>query len=232
MKYKKIKHGVFLSRPNRFIANVIIDGREEQVHVKNTGRCKELLINGVNVILEESDNPNRKTKYSLVAVYKGENLVNMDSQAPNEVVYEALSKDFIKEIKKPDFIKREASYSKSRFDLYFEKDETKGYIEVKGVTLENNGVAAFPDAPTARGRKHIEELIKAKEEGFDCAIFLLIQMQGVKVFVPNRKTDPDFANILSLAKTKGVKVLCYDCKVFEDGMEIGKRIEIDLEGEL
>jgi sugar fermentation stimulation protein A len=228
MEYKNTRQGIFLKRPNRFIAIVIIDGEEETVHVKNTGRCKELLIPGAKVILEKSDNPNRKTKYSLIAVYKGDMLINMDSQVPNVVVAEALSEGRISEIGEVSFIKREVTYSQSRFDIYYEKGEIRGFIEVKGVTLEHDGVALFPDAPTIRGTRHVFEMIKAKEEGFEANIMLLIQMVGVEYFTPNNEMDKNFTKALSLAKEKGVNILAYDSVVSENSIYFGKRIEIRL----
>lgn len=226
MEYKNTKQAIFLKRPNRFIAIVIVDGEEETVHVKNTGRCKELLIEGAKVILEKSDNPNRKTKYSLIAVYKGDVLINMDSQVPNAVVVEALSGGKIWEIGKVSFIKREVTYSNSRFDIYYEKGEKKGFIEVKGVTLERDGVALFPDAPTIRGSRHVYEMIRAKEEGYEANIMLLIQLTGVDYFTPNSEMDKEFAKALGLAKEKGVNIMAYDSVVSEKSIYIGERIEI------
>jgi len=228
MKYSDIKQAKFKSRPNRFVAYVDINGNEEKVHVKNTGRCKELLIPGVDVILEEGKNPDRKTKYSLIAVYKGEKLINMDSQSPNEAAFEAIKNGIIKEIGVPDFIKREVTYSKSRFDIYYEKDNIKGFVEVKGVTLENDGIVMFPDAPTQRGTRHIKELIKAKSEGYDASILFVIQMKGVTSFSPNVLTDPDFANTLKEAYEAGVNILAYDCNVTPDSMEIDNPVKVIL----
>lgn len=224
MKYEKIKEAIFLKRPNRFIAEVLIDGKEEVVHVKNTGRCKELLIPGAKVFLEEGKGEKRKTKYSLVSVYKGDMLVNMDSQIPNSAAEEGLKKGKIKEIGIPDFIKREKTYGNSRFDIYYEKGEEKGFIEVKGVTLEFNGKAMFPDAPTERGRKHIHELIKAKEEGYKAWILFLIQMKGVNSFEPNWKTDEAFSKALKDAEKAGVGILIYDSIVSENSIELDKKI--------
>lgn len=217
-----------MKRPNRFIAFVIIDGEEETVHVKNTGRCKELLISGAKVILEKSENPKRKTKYSLIAVYKGDMLINMDSQVPNAVVAEALREGKISEIGAVSFTKREVTFSQSRFDIYYEKGEKKGFIEVKGVTLERDGVALFPDAPTIRGTRHVYEMIKAKEEGYEANIMLLIQMMGVEYFTPNMEMDKNFTQALSLAKEKGINIMAYDSVVRENSIYIGKRIEIRL----
>ena len=226
MKYENIKEAVFIERPNRFIANVCIDGNEEKVHVKNTGRCRELLLKGCRVLLEESKNSARKTKYSLVAVYKGERLINMDSQIPNYVAEEALKKGIIKEIGIPDFVKREVKYSQSRFDIYYEKDGRKGFIEVKGVTLEKNGEVLFPDAPTERGTKHIKELIKAKKEGYEAAVLFVIQMKDVSFFAPNAETDKDFSQALKNAKEEGVNILAYDCDVKEDEIVLKDKVEV------
>jgi len=228
MKYKNIKEATFVSRPNRFIANVIVDGHEEKVHVKNTGRCRELLVKGVKVLLEESDKADRKTKYSLVAVYKGSMLVNMDSQIPNSAAAEALENGTVAEIGKPDFIKREVKYSDSRFDIYYEKDGKKGFVEVKGVTLERDGAVLFPDAPTQRGARHIRELIKAKGEGYEAAVLFVVQMKGVKYFTPNDETDADFAQALKDAQKAGVKILAYDCIVKPDEMVIDEKVEVRL----
>ena len=219
MKYEKIKEGIFISRPNRFIAIVNIDGKEETCHVKNTGRCKELLIKGSKVFLEDcSHNPNRKTKYDLIAVYKGDCLVNMDSQAPNKVVQEWLPILF------PDItlIRPETKYKNSRFDFYVETEQEKIFMEVKGVTLEVDGEARFPDAPTERGVKHIQELIACRKDGYEAYIIFVVQMKGVTHFVPNLATHPEFAEALKNAKKQGVKILCYDCKVTPDELVLDK----------
>ena len=228
MTYNKIKKGIFIDRPNRFVAHVLIDGKEETVHVKNTGRCRELLIKGTEVILEESDNPKRKTKYSLIAVYKGKRLINMDSQAPNSAAFEAVRNGVIEEIGVPDYIKREVAYSKSRFDLYFEKDGKKGFIEVKGVTLEKDSMTYFPDAPTQRGTRHLEELIKAFEEGYEAYVLFVIQMKDVIGFSPNYETDLNFAKTLKRAQEKGVKVIAYACNVYENKMELNLPVKVIL----
>ncbi len=226
MKYKNIKEGVFLSRPNRFIANVLVDGENCVCHVKNTGRCKELLKEGARVFLEESDNPLRKTKYDLVAVYKGERLINMDSQLPNKAFYEWAKKE--KLIKDITYIKPEYKYGNSRFDFYIETKNEKILLEVKGVTLEENGVVMFPDAPTERGIKHIKELIKCKQEGFEAYIVFVVQMDTVKYFTPNRKTHKAFADALLEAEKCGVNIVCVDCKVTKDSMEINDFVEVRL----
>ena len=214
MKYKgRIKEGVFLSRPNRFIAYVMVDGREEKCHVKNTGRCRELLVPGCKVYLEESENPNRSTRFDLVATEKkiGDSsiLINMDSQAPNSVVEEWLRKGELFGEKAE--VKREVTYSDSRFDFSITDESGRiSFLEVKGCTLEKNGVVMFPDAPTERGVKHVKELIKAKKEGYGAYILILVQMCGVKYFVPNWDTHPAFGEALREAERNGVVILCYD----------------------
>ncbi|MCD8090386.1 MAG: DNA/RNA nuclease SfsA [Clostridiales bacterium] len=225
MRYENIKKAIFLERPNRFIAEVLIEGKKERVHVKNTGRCRELLVKGAEVYLQESQNPNRKTRFDLISVNKGGRLINMDSQAPNAAVSEWLnSGSFIK----PDFVKPEFTYGGSRFDFYFEKGEKKGFIEVKGVTLENEGVVSFPDAPTERGRKHLKELIKAAGEGFLAYVFFVIQMKDVKYFKPNFENDRLFSEELINADRRGVEILAYDCFVSPEEMKIEDRVKIDL----
>lgn len=215
MRYAKVKKGIFEDRPNRFIAHVWVDGILETVHVKNTGRCKELLIKGVEVILEVSDNPNRKTKYDLVCVYK-QNLgwVNIDSQAPNKVVAEWLqTQDY-------SFVKSEYRYGDSRIDFYMEKDEKKYLMEVKGCTLEINGIGYFPDAPTERGVKHLRELTKAVNAGFHPIVAFVIQMEGITEVRANIDTHPAFGEALEDSKRVGVKVLGLCSRVTEDTLEI------------
>ena len=226
MEYKETKEAVFLERPNRFCANVLIDNVPEEVHVKNTGRCKELLIPGAKVILEKAQNPERKTRYSLVSVYKGDMLVNMDSQAPNAVVFEAIRAGKIAQIGAPVCLRREVRFGNSRFDLYFENRGRKGFVEVKGVTLEENKTVSFPDAPTERGRKHIYELIKAKKEGYEAYIFFLIQMKGPKKFMPNALHDAKFAKALREACNAGVTILAYDSVVKKSSIEMDSPVEI------
>lgn len=215
MKYLNVKEGVFLKRPNRFIAHVLIDGREEVVHVKNTGRCKELLQENCGVYLEKSQNPLRKTAYDLIAADKNGLLINMDSIAPNFVAAE-IFKDYT--------VHREVRYKSSRFDLFIE--ETRTFVEVKGVTLEENGVARFPDAPTERGRKHLMELIDAKNNGFNACILFILQFEGAKLFMPNVETDGKFAEALALAKKNGVEVLAYDCKVTPDSIVADRPVKV------
>jgi len=226
MKYTNITQGIFIKRVNRFIAHVLIDGTEQIVHVKNTGRCRELLIAGVVVLLEPSQKPERKTAFSLIAVYKGERLINMDSQVPNHVVFEALQAGRIPELGLPEMMRKEVTYGNSRFDIYYESAQRKSFIEVKGVTLEDEGVAMFPDAPTLRGTKHVYEMIKAVEAGYGGAIFLLIQMRGVICFRPNVKMDEYFSKALVLAEKKGVTLLAYDSIVHEDEIILGARVPI------
>lgn len=229
MIYKKVIEAIFLKRPNRFIAQVLIDGKEEIVHVKNTGRCKELLLPGARVILEDcSHNPNRKTKYSLIAVWKGDMLVNMDSQVPNAVIFDALKTNKIPEFQKLEFIKREVTFGDSRFDIYFESPMEKGFIEIKGVTLEDNGIAMFPDAPTTRGTKHVLEMIEAVREGYRGVILFLIQMKGPKLFRLNWQMDKEFSKAVKLANENGVEILAYDSIVRNNSISIDKPIEIDL----
>ena len=232
MKYKgRIKEGVFLSRPNRFIAYVMVDGREEKCHVKNTGRCRELLVPGCKVYLEESENPNRSTRFDLIATEKkvGDSsiLINMDSQAPNSVVEEWLRKGELFGEKAE--VKREVTYSDSRFDFSITDESGRiSFLEVKGCTLEKNGVVMFPDAPTERGVKHVKELIKAKKEGYGAYILILVQMNGVKYFVPNWDTHPAFGEALREAKRNGVVILCYDSIVTSDSITLFKSVPIVL----
>lgn len=214
MKYGTIVRGIFMDRPNRFIAHVMINGIQETVHVKNTGRCRELLLPGAQVILEQSDNPARKTKYDLISVYKeGLGLVNIDSQAPNKVVVE-----WLKRQTDISFIKPECTYGTSRLDFYFERkcnDMVKCLAEVKGVTLERNGIGYFPDAPTERGVKHLKELTKAVSQGFECYLIFVIQMEGVDVIYPNMETHPEFGLALEQAVAAGVQVIYLGCQVRE-----------------
>lgn len=224
MKYENIVKGVFIERPNRFIAICEINGKEEVCHVKNTGRCKELLVKGATVYLEKSNNPNRKTKYDLIAVYKGERLINMDSQVVNKVALEFMPKLFENIIK----IKPEYKYGNSRLDIYIETDTEKIFVEVKGVTLENDGVVRFPDAPTERGVKHLNELQKAVTEGYRAYVLFIVQMNDVKYFEPNRETHPQFADALKQAKENGVIPLAFICDVTQDTIEITKEIPIKI----
>ncbi|MBQ8318529.1 MAG: DNA/RNA nuclease SfsA [Lachnospiraceae bacterium] len=230
MKYKNIVEGKFISRPNRFIAHVEIEGVEYVVHVKNTGRCRELLQPGATVYLEKSDNPARKTLYDLVSVKKGKRIVNMDSQLPNGLVEEWLREsDEAREILGDiTFIKREKTYGKSRFDIYVEAGDRKIFIEVKGVTLENDNVVSFPDAPTERGIKHLNELVDALEDGYETYVFFVVQMEGVDYFTPAWDKHKAFGDALVNAHNKGVSVLAYDCKVSEDEVRINEAVMVQL----
>lgn len=221
MRYKHIIHGKFHSRPNRFIAKVWVEGKLETVHVKNTGRCRELLLPDAEVILEVSDNPKRKTRYDLIGVYK-ENLgwVNIDSQAPNKVVREWLEKQGY------TYIKPEYTYGASRIDFYMEQGEQRYLMEVKGCTLEIDGIGYFPDAPTDRGVKHLKELTGAVQEGFQCYVAFVIQMQGVNEVRANVTTHKEFGEALYAAKAAGVKVLCLGCRVTEDTLEVDRELGV------
>ena len=226
MIYENIVQGRFIDRPNRFIAHVEIDGKEQVVHVKNTGRCKELLVPGAVVYLEKSNNPSRSTAYDLVAVEKGDRIINMDSQIPNKVVAEWLEKGtFFHDLVS---LRPETTYGNSRFDFYAETKTEKVFIEVKGVTLEENGVVRFPDAPSERALKHVEELIKAKEEGYRAIIFFVIQMKGIKYFTPNDITHKAFGDALRKSEKSGVKILAYDCKITQNSIRIDKEIKVKL----
>lgn len=227
MKYKKTQKGIFLQRPNRFIAEIDINGATKICHVKNTGRCRELLVNGVEVILEKSDNPARKTEYDLIAVYKDRELINIDSMAPNKAFYEwAIGCELFKGA---TYIKPECTYGSSRFDFYIEADKRKIFVEVKGVTLERDGVVLFPDAPTERGVKHINELIHACENGYETYVFFVIQMKNCKYFTPNREMHRKFADALITACQKGVNIMAVNCDVYEDEMIISDFVEVILQ---
>jgi len=228
MKYGKIVHGKLERRVNRFIAEVFIAGVKEQVHIKNTGRLKELLLPGADVLLEVSDNPQRKTTYSLIAAMKNDAWVNIDSLAPNAIVFEALQRREIAEFAELQLVKREVTYGTSRFDIYYEKEGERGFIEVKGVTLEKNGVAMFPDAPTVRGTKHVLELIQASREGYAAAILFLVQMKGCNTFRPHAEMDPDFADAVRKASREGVQVLAYDCMVKDNELILDKPVTVEL----
>lgn len=225
MKYNNMVPGTFRARPNRFIAHVEIDGQPEVVHVKNTGRCRELLPVGAEVWCEVSDNPNRKTKFDLITVRKGHRLINMDSQAPNKAAGEWLLVGGLGEIQN---LKAETFHEDSRFDFSFEKDGHKCFLEVKGVTLENDGVCAFPDAPTERGAKHLKGLCKLAREGYGAYVLFVIQMGDVKYLHPNDVTDPKFGAALREAAANGVQVLAVDCRVTEDTMEIRNPVPVKL----
>ena len=215
MKYQEVIKGKFIDRPNRFIAHVEVDGKAETVHVKNTGRCRELLLPGVEVMLEKASNPERKTKYDLIMVKKNTiGWINIDSQAPNKVAAEWLAKQDY------DCIKPEYTYGRSRIDFYMEKNGEKFLMEVKGCTLEIDGMGYFPDAPTERGTKHLRELAGAVKKGYHCIICFVIQMEGITEVRPNEGTDPEFAKALSEAAGDGVEILCLPCRVGLGTLEI------------
>lgn len=224
MNYNNVVKGKFQDRPNRFIGNVIINGKAEVCHVKNTGRCKELLVKGATVYLQKSDNPNRKTQYDLIAVQKGERLINMDSQIANDVAVEYIFELF----DNITFVKPECKYGNSRFDIYVETKTDKIFVEVKGVTLENDGVVRFPDAPTERGIKHLKELQKAVTEGYKAYVLFVVQMDNVQHFEPNRDTHPEFAETLKEVSEKGVNVLAYQCEVTPESIKIKKQIPVKI----
>lgn len=226
MKYESIVEGRFESRPNRFIAYVNMNGTREKVHVKNTGRCRELLTDGAEVFLSESCNPERSTRYDLVTVRKGERLVNMDSQAPNKAVEEWLLKK--KLFSNITCVRPETTYGNSRFDFYIETKRDKIFMEVKGVTLEQDNMVLFPDAPSERAVKHVYELIEAVKDGYQAYIMFVVQMKNVSLFMPNRDTQPEFADALLAAREAGVKIIAYDCLVTQDSMVIDAPVPVAL----
>lgn len=228
MRYENIKKAKFLARPNRFIAHAELDGQEVICHVKNTGRCRELLIPGETTVYiqDHGEDTKRKTRYSLIGVEKGNLMINMDSQAPNKVVKEWIQVgEFLPGI---TFMKPEKKYGNSRFDFYLEQGEKKIFLEVKGVTLEEDGVAMFPDAPTERGVKHIEELIACKEDGYDAYIVFVVQMAGMKVFRPNEKTQPEFGEALRKARSHGVEIIVKNCIVTPEELKITDSLPFEL----
>ena len=225
MIYPNMVPGKFLARPNRFIAHVEIEGQTEIVHVKNTGRCRELLPVGAEVWCQKSDNPNRKTKYDLITVRKGSRLINMDSQAPNLAAREWLAGGGLGEIEN---LRAETKHEDSRFDFSFTKDGKTCFLEVKGVTLENDGICAFPDAPTQRGAKHLRGLTEAARVGYGAYVLFVIQMADVKYLHPNDTTDPDFGKALREAAANGVEVLAVDCDVSVEEMAIRNFVPVVL----
>lgn len=224
MTYRKIVPGVFRLRPNRFIAHVETADGLQICHVKNTGRCRELLVEGAKVYLEESDNPKRKTKFDLVAVQKGDLLINMDSQAPNKA-----AKDFLPTLLPGlSLVRPETVFGNSRFDFYCEAGAERWFVEVKGVTLEQNGVALFPDAPTLRGTKHLRELSQCMEQGYRACVLFIVQMSGIEYFAPNHITDPEFAQALLQAAESGVRVEAADCIVTPESLSVKGFVDIRL----
>lgn len=226
MKYENISPAIFIRRPNRFIAHILHEGEEKICHVKNTGRCRELLTPGVQILVQRAANPARKTPFDLIAVYKGERLINMDAVAPNAVFGEFLRAGGLGFV--PDRIKAECVHGQSRFDFYFEHDGKQAFAEVKGVTLEDEGVVRFPDAPTERGIKHLKELISCVREGYEAYAVFVVQMADVEYFEPNRRTHPQFAEVLREAAEAGVHILVYECAVGFNTLDITKPVKLRL----
>ncbi len=232
MRYRKVIPGRFISRPDRFTAIVLVGGSEEKVHVKNTGRCRELLLPDASVYLAEADNPDRKTRYDLIAVEKvlddgSKILINMDSQAPNKAAGEWLRSGGL--FGEGASVRSEVRYRDSRFDFYIEQGERRIFLEVKGVTLERKGVAMFPDAPTERGLKHVRELAECINEGYEAYVLFVIQMKGMHLFRPNNATHPQFGEALAEAQRRGVNIAAYDCIVEPDSMTIDQPVDTELE---
>lgn len=225
MVYNNMVPGIFRSRPNRFIAHIEINGDLQICHVKNTGRCRELLLEGAQVWCQESTNPKRKTKYDLITVRKGDRLINMDSQAPNHATKEWLQNEGLGKI---DHLRPETTHGDSRFDFSFTKDGTPCFLEVKGVTLESEGICAFPDAPTERGSKHLQGLAQAAKEGYEAYVLFVIQMSDVKYLHPNDATDPTFGAALRQAAASGVHILAVECEITPETMVISKEVEVRL----
>lgn len=230
MRYEKVQMATFLERPNRFIARCrMFDGSIQESHVPNTGRCKELLVPGCRVFLRFHDDPRRKTRHTLIAVDKGGLLINMDSQAPNRVVEEALLDGTLRLTRQPPtLVRREAVYHDSRLDFYLEAPGERVYVEVKGVTLEENGVVRFPDAPTQRGLRHIRELERAAAEGYGAAVVFVVQMDGAEYFAPNDATQPEFGRALQSAQAAGVRLIARCCDVTPLKIELAKEIPVRL----
>ena len=228
MRYEHMTPGIFRARPNRFIAHIELGGAVEICHVKNTGRCRELLVPGCTVWCQRSDNPNRKTKFDLIAVQKGDRLINMDSQAPNKAAGEWLASGGLGELSE---LRAEVKHGDSRYDFSFVKDGKRCFLEVKGCTLEQDGVCAFPDAPTERGAKHIRGLTAAVAEGYGGYILFVIQMSDVKYIRPHDETDPEFGRALREAAQNGVTILAMDCAVTPDTMDIRLPVLVKLKME-
>ncbi len=226
MKYENIRQGVFVDRPNRFIANIEVEGEIQVCHVKNTGRCRELLTPGARVLVQDCASPTRKTRWDLISVWKGERLINMDAAAPNRVFGEWLAQGGL--VPAPDLIRPESRFGASRLDFYVEAGERRAFVEVKGVTLEEDGVVRFPDAPTQRGVKHLRELMACVEAGYEAYAAFVIQMKGVERFEPNWKTHPEFGEALRAAAQAGVGILAMDCFVTEDSIAAGEMVRVVL----
>ena len=225
MQYGHVEPGIFLGRPNRFIAHVEINGVETVVHVKNTGRCRELLTPGARVYCEKSDNPLRKTQYDLIAVEKGDKLINMDSQAPNRAVKTWLEQGGLGVLEQ---LRAETVHGDSRFDFSYIRGGKLCFLEVKGVTLEDQGICAFPDAPTERGTKHLLGLTRAVEEGFGAGVLFVLQFDGARSVHPNDATDPAFGQALRKAAAAGVEIRAVSCRVTPDSMEIASFVPVEL----
>ncbi len=226
MEYENTRRAVFIERPNRFIAHVLLDGVPTVCHVKNTGRCRELLLPGADVVVQACPNPKRKTAYDLIAVYKGGRLINMDAAAPNAVCAEWLRAGGLGFV--PELIRPERRFGDSRFDFYLERNGRGSFLEVKGVTLEENGVVRFPDAPTERGVKHLRGLMRCAAEGYGAYAVFIVQMEKVLYFEPNRETHPAFAQALREAAGAGVQILALDCLTEENRLRPGKPVEVRL----
>lgn len=226
MIYQNILPAKFISRPNRFIAHILLEGKEQICHVKNTGRCKELLIPGCNIFVQKSNSPKRKTEYDLISVEKGGRLINMDSAAPNQVFAEYAASGGLGF--RPDILLRERQFADSRFDFYLEHKGKKFFAEIKGVTLEDNGIVRFPDAPTTRGLKHLKGLINCVQQGYGAYAVFIIQMKNVKYFEANRETHPEFAEALKDAAASGVQLLAIDCEITSDSIAAADPVEIKL----
>ena len=238
MRYQEIVRGAFLERPNRFIARVDLDGQTVVAHVKNTGRCRELLLPGAAVYLERAASTARKTAFDLVAVEKARSgrpplLINMDAQAPNRVFHEWVltGKGAEAGLPRPTLLRPETTWGNSRFDFYWEESDSRrrGYVEVKGVTLEEDGIVRFPDAPTERGVKHLEELAAACRAGYEACVFFVVQMAEARYFAPNDRTHPAFGAALRRAAAEGVRVLAWDCRVEPDALELARQVPVRLE---
>ncbi len=226
MKYERIEEAVFKSRPNRFMAQVATAKGSEICHVKNTGRCRELLVPDVRIWVQRNDSPHRKTALDLIAAEKNGRIINMDSQAPNQVAAEWIRAGHL--FSEDVSIRPETRYGNSRFDLYLEEGKRKMFLEVKGVTLEEDGIARFPDAPTERGVKHLEELIACKKDGYEAGILFMIQMKGITSLEPNDRTHPQFGAALRRAKKAGVLVMAADCLVTPDSICADREVEVRL----
>lgn len=228
MEYPHTCTGTFIHRPNRFIALVDLNGQTETVHVPNTGRCAELFLPGTRVSLSRADNPQRKTGYSLIAVRKGQRWINIDSQVPNAVVAEALRQGKLPGYPEPEQVRREVTYASSRFDIHYQTRDGQGFIEVKGVTLERDNLALFPDAPTLRGTRHLTELAAAAAAGYQAGLVFLVQMHGVQSFSPNTVMDPAFSQALHQAALAGVKISAFDSQVTENSITLGSILPVIL----